>query len=73
MHMKKYILLFIVLISICSKQAFAQPANDECTTAQALGTLPAPAACPSGAGAPINVAGTITGATEGNPYIYQNT
>lgn len=70
--MKKYILILISCITLFSSKAFAQPANDECATAQNLGTLPAPAACPSGAGTAVTAAGTITAATPGNPYIYQN-
>ncbi len=59
---------------LLSTLVFAQPANDNCATAQNLGTLPAPAAC-SGAGpqlgAPVNVAGTNVAATPASPYIYQ--
>ncbi|MCW3086490.1 MAG: Ig domain protein group 2 domain protein [Bacteroidetes bacterium] len=70
--MKKYVLLIICLISLLNKQAFAQPANDECATAQNLGTLPAPAACPSGVGIAATAAGTLVAATSSNPYVYQN-
>jgi gliding motility-associated-like protein len=68
MRSKIYFLFFLLFSSI---SAFAQPANDDCTTAQAIGVLPAPAACPSGVGAALNIAGTLTGATEANPYVYQ--
>jgi gliding motility-associated-like protein len=68
MRSKIYILLFLLFSSI---SAFAQPANDDCTTAQAIGVLPAPAGCPSGVGATLNIPGTLVGATEANPYIYQ--
>jgi large repetitive protein len=50
--------------------AFAQPANNNCNTAQSLGTLPTPAPCPSGVGATVSVAGTNVGATGANPYTY---
>ena len=72
--MKKLIFAFIVLVSLISKQAFAQPANDNCATAQAIGTLPTPAACSGTApqlGATVNVPGTLVGATPASPYIYQ--
>lgn len=66
----KQIYLAIIFI-FASTLAFAQPANDDCTTAQAIGSLPTPAACPSGAGATMNIAGTLVGATEANPYVFQ--
>ena len=69
--MKKLIFILVASISLLSKQAFAQPANDNCATAQNIGTLPAPAACPSGAGATLNIAGTLVGATPASPYLYQ--
>lgn len=61
---------FLALLLLLSFQAFAQPANDNCSTAQALGTLPAPAACPSGVGSAITVAGTNLNATAPSPYTY---
>jgi gliding motility-associated-like protein len=65
-----YTLLFFVLSLAC----FAQPANDDCSGAQNLGSLPTPVACPgSGLGATKSVPGTLTGATPGNPYVFQNT
>lgn len=72
--MKKIILILVVLVSLISKQAFAQPANDNCTTAQNIGTLPAPAACSGTApqlGATLTIPGTLVGATPASPYIYQ--
>ncbi len=72
--MKKIILLIVALISFISKDAFAQPANDNCATAQNIGTLPAPAACSGVApqlGATLNIPGTLVGATPASPYIYQ--
>ena len=49
---------------------FAQPANDGCNTAQNLGSLPSPAACPSGVGSTINVSGSNINATAATPYTY---
>ncbi|MFL5765726.1 MAG: PKD domain-containing protein [Bacteroidia bacterium] len=72
--MKKIIVFLFAITCFLSKNAFAQPANDNCATAQNLGTLPSPAACSGTAqqnGAPVNVAGTLVGATPGSPYIYQ--
>ena len=52
----------------------AQPANDECSGAISLGTLPTPGACISGlqngAATTLNNQSTV-GATAANPYIYQ--
>ena len=53
-----------------SLSVFAQPANDGCNTAQNLGSLPAPAACPSGVGSTINVSGSNINATAATPYTY---
>ncbi|HWY37612.1 MAG TPA: hypothetical protein VNY73_03570, partial [Bacteroidia bacterium] len=65
---------YLLIALVCNFSfAFAQPANDNCTTAQAIGSLPTPAACPSGAGASLNIAGTLNGATAANPYTYQGT
>lgn len=64
-----HLLAFLCLTSL----ALAQPANDNCTTAQAIGSLPTPAACPSGAGANVVVPGTLNGGTAANPYTYQGT
>ena len=72
--MKKIILLLTLLVSLYSKEAFAQPANDECATAQNIGTLPAPAACVGTApqlGATMTIPGTLVGATPASPYVYQ--
>ncbi len=64
---------FTILGLFISSILLAQPANDNCSTAQAIGSLPTPAACPSGVGASTNVAGTLNGATAANPYTYQGT
>ncbi|MCX6294728.1 MAG: hypothetical protein NTX97_01465, partial [Bacteroidetes bacterium] len=72
--MKKIILSLFILVNLISKQAFAQPANDNCTTAQAIGPLPAAPACVGTAlsvGATVNIAGTLVGATPASPYVYQ--
>jgi gliding motility-associated-like protein len=68
----KKLLLALMLFFGCMIISNAQPANDNCITAQNLGNLPAPAACPSGVGANLPVAGTIVAATEANPYVFQN-
>ena len=64
--MKK--LLFISFFILTSLISLAQPANNNCSGAQNLGTLPTPAACPNGVGANVNVSGTTIGATAPNPY-----
>jgi hypothetical protein len=46
------------------------PANDDCWTAQNLGSLPTPAACPGGGGNALTVNGSNVGATASNPYPY---
>lgn len=69
--MKRY-LLVIFLFFVCVLVSNAQPANDDCSTAQNLGVLPAPAGCPSGVGPAVIVAGDITTATAEAVYIYQN-
>ncbi len=72
--MKKLILALIILVSFISKQAFAQPANDNCAGAQNIGTLPTPAACVGTApqnGASLNIPGTLVGATPASPYLFQ--
>ncbi|MEO0312203.1 MAG: hypothetical protein RIQ89_1860 [Bacteroidota bacterium] len=48
------------------------PANDACSGAQNLGTLPLPAACPSGAGALLNTSATNVCATAEVPYTSLN-
>ena len=66
--MKKFLLLSaFILISLLG---FAQPANDNCSTAQNLGTLPTPAACPNGVGSSVNVVGTTINGTYPLPYTY---
>jgi gliding motility-associated-like protein len=63
-------LLFLFVCGFVSTVALAQPANDNCSGAQSIGTLPTPAGCPSGLGTTTTVSGTLVGATPGNPYIY---
>jgi gliding motility-associated-like protein len=65
--MKKIFLITSFLLVSLFTWAQA-PANDNCTTAQNLGTLPTPAACPSGVGTAVNVSGTNIGATAPSPY-----
>ena len=66
--MKK--LLLVTTLLLTTLFSFAQvPANDNCNTATNLGTLPTPAACPSGVGATVNVTNqTNINATAPNPY-----
>lgn len=68
---KNTLLVLIMFFAVCS--IIAQPANDNCANAQSLGSLPTPGACIAGVqnGAPTTVAGTVTGATPGSPYVYQ--
>lgn len=71
-HSYLYLFLFAFLGS--SIETFAQVANDDCTTATSLGTLPAPAAC-TGTGTKRGATVTLTnqtnvGATASNPYPY---
>ncbi|MDP2386708.1 MAG: PKD domain-containing protein [Bacteroidota bacterium] len=73
--MKNIIFIFVFLSSI---KIFAQPANDECATPTAMGTLPTPGACAGGLqdGATLTFAGqTTVGATpslQGNGNTYQS-
>ncbi len=62
--------MFLACAVISSLDSFAQPANDNCSTAQSLGTLPSPAACPNGLGATVTVSGTNINATAPSPYTY---
>ena len=63
-------LFFLKILILLSFLSFSQPANDNCSTAQNLGSLPTPAACPNGVGATVNVTGTNINATAPNPYTY---
>ncbi|MES2565731.1 MAG: gliding motility-associated C-terminal domain-containing protein [Bacteroidota bacterium] len=70
--------LFLLLsILLLSTKAFAQPSNNECSTATNMGSLPAPGACASGLqnGAVVSFTGTNVGATpslQGNGNSYQS-
>jgi len=64
--MKK--LLLALFFGIITSIAIAQPANDDCSTAQNIGSLPLPAACPSGIGNTVTVNGSLVGGTAMNPY-----
>lgn len=64
------IFFFIFSFGVFPLLCIAQPANDNCNTAQNLGTLPAPAACPNGLGSSVTVTGTNINATAPSPYTY---
>jgi gliding motility-associated-like protein len=63
---------FILLLLICFAGKFSLhaqvPANDNCSGATNLGSLPTPAACPSGDGAVLTVSGTTVNGTQSVPY-----
>lgn len=65
---KQILYTFYIFLFAGIAAAYAQPANDDCSTAQNLGSLPNPAACPSGAASSITITGTNVGATSPNPY-----
>ena len=71
-----YYLLTLCLLMLSATVAIAQPANDNCSGAQSLGTLPSPPACGSSTktknGTPVTVTGTNVGATSELPYPYIN-
>lgn len=69
--MKKALSILIALITIVNFNAFAQPANDNCSAAQNLGSLPTPGACTAGLqnGNPVTVAGTTASATATSPAV----
>ncbi len=68
--MKKLILLSASVFLI-SLNAFAQPANNNCSGAQSLGSLPAPGPCLLGVqnGSATTVSGTTIGATATSPAV----
>ena len=72
--MKNQTLLFTLLVGLFNFNLFAQPANDLCSGAINLGSLPTPGSCTSGIqnGAVTTVTGTTVGATAATPYVYQN-
>ncbi len=64
---------FVFVSLLLSQLAFAQPANDDCSNAIDLGTLPTPGACIGGLqdGAAVTLTNqSTTGATGANPYSY---
>ncbi|MDP1747669.1 MAG: hypothetical protein Q8L90_18995, partial [Bacteroidota bacterium] len=69
--MKKLLFTLISLILLVNFNLFAQPANNNCNTAQSLGSLPTTGSCSGGLqnGAPVTVSGTTIGATATNPAI----
>src|SRR3989344_661114 len=68
--MKKIILLLSIIVFI-NIDVFAQPANNNCNTAQSLGSRPAPGACVAGIqnGSATTVSGTTIGATATSPAV----
>nr|MBA3972072.1 hypothetical protein [Bacteroidota bacterium] len=68
--MKKSLSLLSIIL-IISYNAFAQPANNNCTGAQSLGNLPTPGACIAGVqnGTATTVSGTTIGATATSPAV----
>lgn len=67
--MKKYIFIFISLISVSI--IVAQPGNDDCLSAQDIGALPSPSCSVSvGFGAPVTITGTLVGAIPSSQYHY---
>lgn len=69
--MKKLHLILVSLIVLVNFNVFAQPANNNCNTAQSLGSLPAPGPCSAGVenGSPVAVLGTTVGASATNPAL----
>lgn len=67
---KATLFLFSFLLVFCPA-VLAQPANDNCSGAQSLGTLPQPGNCGAGLqnGATANASGTTVNATPENPYV----
>ena len=69
--MKKTLLTLVTLTTFVNLNVFAQPANDNCNTAQSLGSLPTPGSCTGGLqnGNPVTVSGTTASATATNPAV----
>lgn len=69
--MKKLLIALVLLIVLVNFNLYAQPANNNCNTAQSLGSLPATGPCSSGVqnGMPVVVSGTTIGATATNPAV----
>lgn len=69
--MKKLLFTLVSLIVLVNFDVFAQPANNNCSTAQSLGSLPTTGSCSGGLqnGAPVTVSGTTIGATATNPAV----
>jgi hypothetical protein len=69
-----YYSLILCLLMFSATAVLAQPANDNCTSATSLGTLPAPAACTGTTGTKKgrvdSIVGTNVNATPSNPYPY---
>jgi gliding motility-associated-like protein len=73
MKMKNYKFLLILFTIMFNDFSFAQPANDNCSGAINLGTLPIPGTCNTGLqdGAPTTIMGSTFGSSADNPFIYQ--
>src|SRR5574343_158994 len=66
--------IHVIVVLLLSSIAFAQPANDNCSGAISLGTLPTPGACTAGLqnGAATTLTNqTTAAATASSPYVYQ--
>jgi len=66
----KHLYSFFLALSVILLQFNLQAQGNNCSSATALGTLPAPAACPVENGTPLTTIGTTVGATAGSPYTY---
>ena len=63
-------ILCILVVGLCPQLLFSQaPANNNCSNATNLGTLPSPSACPTGNGSAVSTNGTTVNATAGVPYL----
>ena len=66
--MKKTIFLFLSFLYL--NTVLSQVANDDCSFAQNIGSLPTPSPCPNGNGNSVTINGTLNGATPANPYTF---
>ncbi|WP_035119035.1 PKD-like domain-containing protein, partial [Flavobacterium cauense] len=67
------IVLSVIFITVFGSLSWAQPANNNCSTATSFGSLPTPGACSSGLqdGATVTLSNqTTVGATGASPYVY---
>ena len=74
MQIRRLKYLLATLLLCVGTLAFAQPANDNCATAQNIGTLPTPQSCTAGpiptrgVGAAVTTNSTNLAATASSPY-----